>query len=285
MNEILNLPEIQEGLKIPLDERSIHLRRQVVKMFEYSQRGHIGATYSLIEIMRVLYDKILRYDPQNPSWKKRDRCILSKGHGCLALYVLLADKNFFPETELWKFCQSDGILGGHPEASKIPGVEASTGALGHGLSIGVGMALNARIEKSDHRVFVILGDGECNEGSIWEAALSAGNRNLSNLCVIVDYNKHQSYDTTYSVQDLEPFKDKWESFGFAVSEVNGHDLAALEDTLKNVPVESNKPTAIICHTIKGKGLSFAENNLEWHHKSNISDEELNAMYDELGGRQ
>jgi transketolase len=283
MNKTLFFSESQIGLNTRLDERSLYLRRQVVKIFECSQRGHLGATYSLIEILRVLYDDILRFDIRNPRWDKRDRCILSKGHGCLALYVILADKGFYPEEELWKFCRSNGILGGHPDSNKIPGVEVSTGALGHGLSIGVGFALAARFNKADHRVFVVVGDGECNEGSIWEAAMSAGNRNLSNLCVLIDYNKQQSYDTTFSVQNLEPLLDKWKSFKFAVDEVDGHDVEALKKALTRVPFEKDKPTAIICHTVKGKGIEFAENNLAWHHKSKVSDKDLCAMYEALEG--
>jgi len=271
------------GKETRLDERSLHLRRQVIRIFECSRRGHLGATFSLVEILRVLYDDILRYDPSRPEWPDRDRCILSKGHGCLALYVILADKGFYPEDELWKFCHADGILGGHPDYGKVPGVEASTGSLGHGLSIGVGFAVNAKIDSASHRVFVVLGDGECNEGSVWEAALSAGNRNLSNLTVLIDYNKHQSYDSTSSVQDLEPFGDKWQSFGFSVAEVNGHDISTLKDTLGRVPFDPEKPSAVICHTVKGKGVGFAENNLQWHHKSRISDADIASMYRALEG--
>lgn len=275
--------ENQIGLATKLDERSLKLRRDVVEIFRCSQRGHIGATYSLMEIMRVLYEDVLRHDPSNPKWVERDRCILSKGHGCLALYVLLADQGYFPREELFGFCQADGILGGHPEAGKVPGVEASTGALGHGMSIGVGMALAARIDKRDSKVFVIIGDGESNEGSIWEAALSAGNRSLENLTVIVDYNKQQSYDTTYAVQNLEPLADKWASFGFGVREVDGHDLGALRETLTATPFEPGKPSVVIAHTVKGKGVSFAENNLAWHHKSKLSEEDLQILWAELGG--
>lgn len=281
MKNISVLTEDQLGRSAVLDERSLYLRSRVVEIFEHSRRGHLGASYSLMEILRVLYEDILHYDPVRPKWEKRDRFILSKGHGCLALYVVLAEMGFFPEAELWKFCKADGILGGHPDAHKIPGIEASTGALGHGLSVGVGMALAGRTGGSSHRVFVVVGDGECNEGSIWEAALSAGNRGLSNLCILVDYNKQQSYDTTYSVQDLEPFTDKWKSFGFAVGEVDGHDVAALREILGGIPLERDRPTAVICHTVKGKGIDFAENNLAWHHKSKISDEDLSAMYDAL----
>jgi transketolase len=195
----------------------------------------------------------------------------------------LAEKGFFPTSELWKFCKSDGILGGHPDYGKVPGVEASTGSLGHGLPIGIGFALNAKYEKADHRVFVIISDGESNEGSVWEAALCAGKYRLSNLTVIVDYNKQQSYGTTFEVQDMEPYADKWRSFGFAVKEVDGHDVEALRSVLARVPVDPNKPSVILCHTVKGKGVGFVENNLEWHHKSKITDEEIQSLLAALEG--
>ena len=176
----------------PLDERSKHLRRLAVRTLAGGERGHVGSSMSLVEIMRVLYDDILRYRPQEPKWRERDRMILSKGHGCIALYVMLAEKGFIPIETLDTFCRRDSILGGHPEAAKVPGVEASTGALGHGLSVGVGMALAARIEKRDSRVIVVMGDGEINEGSVWEAALCAGKHKLANLTAVIDYNKIQS---------------------------------------------------------------------------------------------
>ncbi len=257
-----------------LDERSKQLRRTIVRMLQCARRGHVGSAYSLIEILRVLYDDVLRFNPQHPKWKGRDRCILSKGHGCLALYTLLADKGYFPEEELWKACTPDGLLGGHPDGMKVPGVEASTGALGHGLSIGLGMALHLRIAESDSRVFVVLGDGECNEGSVWEAAMCAGKHRLTNLTAIVDYNKHQSYSSTKEVQDLEPFSDKWRAFGFEVREVDGHDVPALRKLLTSTPFASDKPSALICHTIKGKGVKFAENNMKWHHKNKVTDQEV-----------
>lgn len=246
-------------------------------MLEASRRGHLGAAFSVVEILRVLYDDVLRYDPQNPKWSNRDRCILSKGHGCLALYVLLAEKGFFPQTELWKFCKSDGILGGHPEYGLVPGIEASTGSLGHGLSIGIGFALNAKYEKAGYRIFVIISDGELDEGSIWEGALCAAKHKLGHLTVIVDYNKQQSYGTTFEVQDLEPIVDKWRSFGFAVKEVDGHDVDALRSVLSNLPLAPDRPSVIICHTVKGKGIKFVENNLEWHHKNKITDEEIRSL--------
>ena len=265
----------------PLDERSRELRRQIVRMLEKGGRGHVGSAFSLVEILRVLYDDFLKYDPKAPRSPQRDRFILSKGHGCLALYVLLAEKGFFPESELWKFCKPDGILGGHPEYGKVPGVEASTGSLGHGLPIAVGFALNARHEKAGYRMVVVSSDGESNEGSVWEAALCAGKHKLSNLTVLVDYNKQQSYGTTYEVLDLEPFADKWRAFGFAVQEVDGHDVGQLRAALGRTPFDSSKPSAIICHTIKGKGASFVENNLNWHHKNKVTDEEIKSLLAEL----
>ena len=264
-----------------LDERSLALRRLVVRGLDGGKRGHMGSAFSLIEMLRVLYDDILRFDPKNPTWADRDRCILSKGHGCLALYAILADKGFFPAAELDRFCQFDGMLGGHPERAKVPGVEASTGALGHGLSIGLGQALAMRLQNRDSRVFVIMGDGEINEGSVWEAALCAGKHRLSNLVAMVDYNKLQSYDRTSIVQDLEPLADKWRAFGFDVREVDGHDVDRLHRVLSNVPFDSGKPSAIICHTVKGRGIAVAEGNPEWHHRSKINDDEVAAMYAEL----
>jgi len=260
----------------PLDERSRHLRRQIVRVLERGGRGHLGTSLSLVEILRVLFDKVLRYDARNPAWPDRDRFILSKGHGCITLYVMLQEKGYFPEEELWKFCRFDGILGGHPDP-KVPGIEVSTGSLGHGLPIGVGMAISAKRTRADHRVIVVLGDGECNEGSVWEAAMSASKHKLDNLVAMVDYNKQQSYGSTYEVLDLEPFAAKWEAFGFATREVDGHDVAALESILASVPFAPGKPSAIICHTVKGKGIGFAENNLKWHHKSSIKQGEVEEL--------
>src|SRR5260221_10612226 len=183
------LGELSRSSAVSLDERSRHLRRLAVRALDKGERGHIGSTMSLIEILRVLYDDVLRVRPSEPAWPRRDRLILSKGHGCIALYVMLAEKGFFPLETLDTFCHRDSILGGHPEFGKVPGVEASTGALGHGLGFGVGMALAARMQRKNHRVFVAMGDGETNEGSVWESALIAGKHKLSNLTAIVDYNK------------------------------------------------------------------------------------------------
>ena len=265
-----------------LNQRSKALRRDMVTMMEYGGRGHLASAFSLVEILSVLYDEILKYQPEDPGWKHRDRLILSKGHGCMALYALLADKGFFSKSEFLKFCKSDGILGGHPEYPKVPGVEASTGALGHGLSIGIGMALNARFEKQNHRVIVIVGDGECNEGSVWEAAMCASKHRLDNLTVIIDYNKMQSYASTSEVLSLEPFASKWQSFGFDVQEVDGHSVSELSEVLNQLPFSLGKPNAVICHTVKGKGIPHIENDLSWHHKSKLPEAELASLYSALG---
>lgn len=261
-----------------LDARSLHLRRLVIKALDSGGRGHLGSALSLIEILRVLFDDVMRYRPAEPNWLDRDRFILSKGHGCLALYALLADKGFFPESELDTFCRKDSILGGHPERHKIPGVEASTGALGHGLSIGVGMALGLRLKRSDARVFVVLGDGEINEGSIWEAAMNAAKHGLDRLTAIIDYNKLQSYGPTAQVQELEPLADKWRAFGCAVREVDGHDVTALRAVLSNLSFAPGRPSLLICHTVKGKGIPFAEGRADWHHKSKLDPADITALY-------
>jgi len=259
-----------------LDERSRALRSLVIDALEGGGRGHVGSPLSMMEILRVLYDEVLRVRPHEPQWPDRDRFILSKGHGCLGLYAVLADKGFFPYDELRRQCRAGALLGGHPEDT-IPGVEASTGALGHGLSLGIGMALAARLQRRDSRVYVLLGDGELDEGSIWEAALSAGKHRLDTLTAIVDYNKLQSYGAVRDVLDLEPLTDKFTAFGFAVREVDGHDVGALRETFAALPFTAGKPSAIIAHTVKGRGFDFAEHNPLWHHKAAVKADDIVAM--------
>ncbi|MDP2278462.1 MAG: thiamine pyrophosphate-dependent enzyme, partial [Nitrospirota bacterium] len=185
------------------------------------------------------------------------------------------------KAELYRFCESDAMLGGHPQYGKIPGVEASTGSLGHGFSIGIGIALNGKIDRKNYRTFVLLGDGECNEGSVWEAAMCASKHKLNRLTVLVDYNKMQCFGNTCDVQDLEPFADKWRSFGFEVREADGHDVKALRNILLDTKLDESKPDVIICHTVKGKGVASIERNAAWHHKSKISDDEMEKLFEEL----
>jgi transketolase len=266
----------------PLDERSRHLRRLIFRAIEKGGRGHVGPALSLVEIIRVLYDDFLRHRPDEPHWRERDRFILSKGHGCLALYAVLADRGFFPREELDRFCRFDSILGGHPETI-VPGVDACTGALGHGLPIGVGMALAARMQGRDSKVYVLMGDGEINEGSVWEAAACADKHRLSHLTAIIDYNKIQSAGSVFEIQNMEPLADKWRSFGFHVFECNGHNIGELKRTFQAAAAAAvDKPRAVICHTVKGKGIPAAEGNADWHHKSSLSDSDLRAIRGALG---
>lgn len=260
-----------------LDARSLHLRRQVMKGLASTGKGHVGSAMSLIEILRVLYDDVLRFNPRQPDWPERDRCILSPGHGCLALYAVLADKLYFSADELSSFVQLDSRLGGCSE-STVPGVEATTGSLGHGFSVGVGMALAARIQKRDSRVFVIVGDGELGEGSNWEAAMCASKHKLSNLTVIVDDNKVQCSGPTHRVSNFGSLAEKFTSFGFSAQEVDGHNLNSLRQVFQSVPSDVSRPSAIICHTVMSKGLPFAENNAEWHWKGNLDQEMFLKMY-------
>jgi transketolase len=257
-----------------VDQRSLFLRRLVVRALVAAKKGHIGSAFSLIEILRVLYDDFLVFDPQKPLWDKRDRLILSKGHGCLALYAILADKGFFDVSHLDDFCS---VLPGLSEKGKTPGVEATTGSLGHGLSLGVGTALALRVLKKPSRVVVILGDGEMAEGSIWEAALACAKHQLSELTVIVDCNQLQIFGSTQSVSGLEPILEKWKSFGFATQEVNGHDVFALKHLFSQLPFSSTKPSFILCHTIKGYGFAPAESSLDWHYKFFLTDQEIQSL--------
>lgn len=251
-----------------LDQRSRYLRGLIIDALEGGGRGHVGAALSVVDLVRVLYDDILRVRPDQPDWPDRDRFILSKGHGCLGLYVVLADKGFFPKDELLRQCEAGALLGGHPE-THIPGVEASTGALGHGLNIGVGMAIAARMQRRSSRVFVVLGDGELNEGSVWEGLMCAAKHKLSNLVVVVDSNKMQSYGPVEDVMDLGALAPKFAAFGCAVREVNGHDVPALRAAFTDPPPQLDKPMAVICHTVKGKGISFCEHDASWHHKASF----------------
>lgn len=270
---------VEESRKIRLDQRSKYLRQLVLQGLQGAGKGHIGSALSFIEIVRVLYDDILRYRVEDPAWIERDRFILSKGHGCLGLYAVLADKGFFPEEELKTYTLKNSRLGGCCEII-APGIESTTGALGHGLSIGIGMALGASLRGRSNKVYVLLGDGEIGEGAVWEAAICASKHKLSNLVTIVDYNKVQLAGPTQEISCLESLADKWRSFGFEVIEVNGHDVAQLKNIFKNLP---EKPVVVICHTVKGKGIAFAEDSAEWHWKGKIDDDLVGRMSLALGG--
>jgi transketolase len=250
------------------------LKKDILLCAHRAKEGHIASAFSIIDIVWVLYDRILRFDCRKPDWGARDRFILSKGHASLALYAVLAKKRFFPAEDLNTFARHDSLLGGHPDRDKIPGVEASTGSLGHGLPMAVGMALALRIKHSDRLVYCLVGDGECNEGSIWEACLLASHHQLNSLCCIVDFN--HSTDRALNMGKLD---DKFRSMGFDAVVVDGHDHEALASALGSGPWK--KPLAVIARTVKGKGCAGMENNPAWHHRS-PSDDELGSLMKELG---
>jgi transketolase len=252
------------------------IRRHVLNMTHRAKSSHVGSSFSMAELLAVLYGSILRVDPTRLDWDERDRFILSKGHGCAGLYAVLAERGFFPLEVLETFYLNGSILAGHATTT-APGVEVSTGSLGHGLSIGAGMALAAKRDGKAHRVFVMLSDGECDEGSVWEPALFAPQHRLDNLVVIVDYNKIQSLGTVREVMDLEPLADKWRAFRWSTREIDGHDVMAVESALAAVPFEPGKPSCLIAHTVKGKGVSFMEDKLLWHYRTPQGEEFEAAM--------
>lgn len=231
----------------------------------------------MAELLAVLYGRILKVNPADPQWAERDRFILSKGHACAPLYVALATRGFFPEDWLKDFYQDGARLAGHSTHSGVPGIEVSTGSLGHGLAISCGIALAGKRAGSSYRVFVMLSDGECDEGSIWEAALFAAHHRLDNLTVIVDYNKIQSLGSVKEVMGLEPFSDKWQAFGWAAHEIDGHDVVQIEQALGQLPFEKDRPSCVIAHTVKGKGVSFMENELLWHYRTPDAEEMARAF--------
>jgi len=243
------------------------IRRRALQMVYTAKSSHLGSIFSTVDLLAVLYGQILRHDPSRPDWPERDRFILSKGHACAGLYAALSERGFFPESWLEEFYVNGGHLAGHATHVGLPGVEVSTGSLGHGLALGAGMALVAKRENRGFRVFVMLSDGECDEGSTWEAALFAPFHQLDNLTAIIDYNKIQSFGTVKEVLDLEPFGAKWRAFGWSVREIDGHNLSEIEETLESVPSQPGRPTCIIAHTIKGKGVSFMENKVLWHYRT------------------
>jgi transketolase len=248
------------------EEFSARIRAHSLRMANSANSAHIGSSLSVADIISVLYTQILKVDPANPDWLERDRLVLSKGHATSILYAALAERGFFPLDWLAEYCKDGSKLLAHV-SHHVPGVEVSTGSLGHGLPIACGMALAAKRDGRPNRTFVVLSDGELDEGSCWEAILFAGHNRLSNLTAIIDYNKIQSFGTVKDVLDLDPLAAKWEAFHWHTVEIDGHDLSEIEQTLRRVPLEADRPTAIIAHTIKGKGVSFMEDRLEWHYRS------------------
>jgi len=255
----------KETLLARLGDRAAFCRRETIRLIDIARSGHYGSVFSAAEILATLYYHVLRYDPQHPDWPGRDRFILSKGHAAVGLYPILADVGFFDPALLDTYTRLGSPFGDHPDMRKIPGIDFSSGSLGHGLSVGVGMALAARVTGRDYRVYALLGDGEMDEGQVWEAAMSASHFNLGNLVAIVDRN-HVSVDgDTADVMDVEPVQDKWAAFGWRILQLDGHNLEALSDAFAGLPSpESGQPTVIVAHTVAGKGVSFMEDRFEWH---------------------
>jgi transketolase len=278
--------EIDEGtlVFIVLDQvpdLARRIRVHALRMVHRAKASHIGTCFSMTDLLAVLYGCVLRVDPARPDWDDRDRFLLSKGHGAAALYATLAERGFFPVEWLETYCRDGTRLAGHATHYGVPGVEVSSGSLGHGLSFACGMALAGKRGGRPYRVFALLSDGECDEGSIWEAALFAPHHRLDNLVAVVDYNKIQSFGTVREVLDLEPVAAKWRAFGWAVREIDGHDHRQIHKALAAVPFQPGQPSAVVAHTVKGKGIGFMEDQLDWHYKSPDAGQ-LAAALAELG---
>lgn len=266
------------------EELATKIRVHALRMTHNAQSSHIGSCLSIADILAVLYGGVLNVKPEEPNWENRDRFILSKGHACAVVYAVLAECGFFPLEWLDSFYQNGSELSGHI-SHKVSGVEVSTGSLGHGLSIGCGMALAGKRDNKAYRVFVLLSEGDCDEGSTWEAAMFASHHKLDNLVVIIDYNKLQALGQVEDILRLEPLADKWRSFGWSVVEIDGHNYDEIYRALRSVsfifePFRFKQPTCIIVHTIKGKGVSFMENQVAWHYKF-PNDEELMRALEEI----
>lgn len=265
-----------------LDALAKSLRARIVETSSKTGTPHLGSCLSCVDILVALYFSVLRIDPANPRDAKRDRCILSKGHGAPALFQVLAKRGFYPEGMLESYGADGGVFAEHPPTPEhLAGIEAATGSLGHGLPLGLGMALAGRIQGHAYNVYAVLSDGECNEGSVWEAAMLAASQRIANLCVIVDFNKWQATGRSREVMALDPLAEKWRAFGWNAVEVDGHDFSSLLGALNQFPAENGRPTAIIAHTVKGKGVSFMEDDNNWHYRIPTVEEVIKAKH-ELG---
>jgi transketolase len=253
------------------------LRSHSLRMISQAKTSHIGSCLSLADILAVLYGRVLRVDPKKPEWPDRDRLIVSKGHAAAVTYAAVAEAGFMPLSRLDEYARNGGQLYGHVTHAGVPGVEMSNGSLGHGLPVGTGMALTAKRERRPWRVFVLMSDGEWDEGSNWEAVLFAAHHKLDNLVIVIDYNKIQSLDFVDKTIGLEPFAAKFRAFGWGVREVDGHDVGALRTLLEAVPLEAGRPTAVIAHTIKGKGVTWMEGKVLWHYRPPAEDELEKAL--------
>ncbi|MDE2292611.1 MAG: transketolase [Elusimicrobia bacterium] len=259
------------------------LRVDIIRMIEAAGSGHPGGSLSVIDLLTVLYAKFLRHDPKRPDWPDRDRLILSKGHACPALYAVMAHEGYFPKAELMTLRRLGSPLQGHPDRLRLPGIEASTGSLGQGLSIAIGLALAAQLDKKDWHTWCVLGDGETQEGQVWEALMAAPKFKLGNLTAVFDYNGGQIDGPVNEIMSLQPLADKLKAFNWSVHVIDGHDLAAIAKAFAAAKAEKDRPTAIVAQTVKGKGVSFMENNIDWHGKAPTKEQADQAVQELLHG--
>jgi len=273
---------VKEKVKLIKDKAKMS-RLNTIDLISKAKSGHYGSSFSSSEIFATLYYHVLNYDSKNPDWSDRDRFVMGKGHAAVGVYPILADVGFFPKEELETYTQLGSPFGDHPDMNKINGIDFSSGSIGHGLSVGVGMSLGARLDEKGYRTYILMGDGELQEGQVWEAAMSASKFKLGNLIAIVDNNKVTVDGFTEELMNVNPIKEKWESFGWNVIHVDGHDVEELIDIFDNLPsTDSEKPTAIICNTIPGKGVSFMENGYEWH-VANLGEGDIEKAIEEIKG--
>ena len=273
---------LSQDQKQLVQEKAKAIRVSIVQSVTAAKSGHPGGSLSIADVMSLLYFVEMNVDPSNPKKQDRDRFVLSKGHAAPALYATLAEKGYFPKSELINLRKINHFLQGHPDMKHTPGVDMSTGSLGQGISCAVGMAISNKVDRNNHRIYALLGDGECEEGQVWEAVMAAAHYKLDNLCAILDYNHLQIDGNIADVISPEPFKSKFEAFGWRVIEANGHNFNSLRTAFNFAKQTKDKPTIIIAHTIKGKGVSFMENNYAWHGAA-PNDEQYEQAMKELGG--
>lgn len=266
-----------------IKEKAKLSRLETIRLIAMAKSGHYGSSFSASEIFATLYYHQLNIDPSNPEWPDRDRFVMGKGHSAVGAYPLLADRGFFPKEDLDTYTQLGSAFGDHPDMNKIKGVDFGSGSIGHGLSVGVGMSLAARMDEKDYRSYILMGDGELHEGQVWEAAMSAANFKLGNLIALVDNNKVTVDGVTEQLMNINPIREKWESFGWRVVDVDGHDVEALLDVFDQLPEPSSDvPTMILCDTIAGKGVSFMEHGFEWH-VANLGESDIKRAIEEIEG--
>jgi transketolase len=260
-----------------LEQMAVIIRCDIIDMICTAAAGHPGGSLSAADVVTALYFRVMRIDPKNPDWPDRDRFILSKGHACPVWYAALAERGYFDKSHLKTLRQMGSILQGHPDMRKTPGIDMTAGSLGHGLSAGLGMALSGKLQHKDYHVFVIIGDGESQEGSIWEASMAAPNFKLDNLTAILDYNHLQNDYSVDDIMPIHPAVDKWQAFGWHVLDIDGHDMAQVVQALEEAKSHQGTPTMIVANTVKGKGVSYMENVCEWHGRAPCQEEADRAL--------